>query len=758
MRPFAKSVFALVASMLSHAAWAIEPFTIRDIRLVGIQRVEPGTVFGYLPVRVGEQLDDARASQAVRALYATSLFNDVRLEVEGDVLVVYLQERPTIASVEVSGAKDITSENMLKALDALGMAPSRIFDRSLLERAEQEIKRQYLARGRYAARVTSTITPVERNRVTISLNIEEGDVAKITEIQFIGNKAFTDKQLLNEISLSTPTWLSWYTRSDQYAREKLAGDLEKLRSFYLNRGYLEFTVTSTQVSIDPDRERVYITISLNEGERFTVTGYKFVGNTMGRDGELAALMLVRPGDVFSGQRMTESTRAMTELFGSIGYAFANVNAIPDVDREKRTVFFNVAVDPGRRAYVRRINITGNTRTRDEVIRREMRQFESAWYDTDKIRLSRERITRLGYLTDVTIDTVPVPDAPDQVDLTVNVNERASGNFMIGAGFSSTDKIILTASINQQNFLGTGNAVGLTLNTGRTQRTIDFSSVNPYFTPDGISRNFNAYYRTFNAQNLGLGDYVLKTAGAGLRFGVPYTEIDRLLAGIVFEHNNVILGAVPPVRYVEYVNAFGPTSWALLATAGWVRDSRDSPIAPTRGLYMGTNFEITFPVGDLRYARADAFFQWYQPLTAEYTLGLSTGVARGWALQGNIYPIFKNYYAGGIGSVRGFQPASLGPRDADNYPRGGQSRFVASAEFLFPMPGVGKDQSVRMFFFTDVGNVFATNFQLDQLRASAGVGLNWISPLGPLKLSLGYPLRREPQDKLQNFQFQIGTGF
>ncbi len=758
MRPFAKSVFALVASMLSHAAWAIDPFTIRDIRLVGIQRVEPGTVFGYLPVRVGEQLNDDRASQAVRALYATSLFNDVRLEVEGDVLVVYLQERPTIASVEVSGAKDISSENMLKALSGLGMAESRIFDRSLLDRAEQEIKRQYLARGLYAAKVTATVTPVERNRVNIALSVEEGDVAKITEIRFIGNTAFSEKQLLNEISLSTPTWLSWYTKSDQYAREKLAGDLERLRSFYLNRGYLEFAVTATQVSIDPDRERVYITINVSEGERFTVTGYKFSGNTMGRDGELDALMMVRPGQVFSGQRMTDSTRSMTELFGSIGYAFANVNAIPEVDRDKRTVFFNVAIDPGRRAYVRRINITGNARTRDEVIRRELRQFESAWYDTDKIRLSRERLTRLGYLTDVTIDTVPVPDAPDQVDLTVNVNERSSGSFMIGAGFSSTDKVILTASINQQNFLGTGNAVGLTLNTGKTQRTIDFSSVNPYFTPDGISRNFNAYYRTFNAQNLGLGDYTLKTAGAALRFGVPYTEVDRVFAGLVFEHNDITLGTAPPVRYVEYVDAFGPTSWALLATAGWVRDGRDSPLTPTRGVYLGTNFEITLPVGDLRYARADIFAQWYQPLTSQYTIGLSTAVARGWALQDNVYPIFKNYYAGGIGSVRGFQPASLGPRDADNYPRGGQSKFVASAEFLFPMPGVGKDQSVRMFVFTDVGNVFPTAFDFNDLRASVGVGLNWISPLGPLKLSLGYPVRKKPDDKLQNFQFQIGTGF
>jgi len=756
MRVFVKSVLAVVMGLLGQVALAFEAFTISDIRLVGIQRVEPGTVFGYLPIKVGEQLDEASAARAVRALYATGFFNDVRFEVDKDVLVIYLSERPTIASVEISGAKDLSRDVLLKALKDLGLGESRIFDRALLDRADQEIKRQYLARGRYSATVTPTITPLERNRVAVSLAISEGDVAKITQIRIVGNKAFTEKQLIDELTLSTPTWLSWYTKSDQYAREKLAGDLERLRSFYLNRGYLEFSIDSTQVSIDADREGVYITANITEGERYTVTGFKFSGNTLGRDAELAALMLLRPGEVFSGQLLNESTRTMTELYGSIGYAFANVNALPDVDRENRTVFFNVSIDPGRRVYVRRINISGNAKSRDEVVRRELRQFESAWYDTDKIRLSRERLVRLGYLTNVTIDTVPVPDAPDQVDLNVNVVERSTGTFMLGFGFSSADKIILTASVVQQNWLGTGKSVGLTLNTGRTQQTLDFNVTDPYFTVDGVSRSFNVFTRNINAQALGLGDYQLRTSGIGLRFGVPYTELDRVSFGAVYERNDIQLGTEPPPRIQQYVDDFGPQSWQILGVLGWLRDGRDNPLAPRRGLLMASNFEITLPVGNVHYTRADFAFQYYQPLARDYTLGLSGQIARGWALEGGAYPIFKNYFAGGINSVRGFEIASLGPRDSFGNPTGGQSKLVGSAELIFPLPGA--DQTIRGFVFVDGGMVWAEAIELSGLRYSTGVGLNWLSPLGPFKISVGVPLNQQPGDRLQKFQFQIGSGF
>ena len=756
MRFFVKSVLAVVMGLLGQLALAFEAFTISDIRLVGIQRVEPGTVFGYLPVKVGERLDESSAARAVRALYATGFFNDVRFEVDKDVLVIYLSERPTIASVEISGAKDLSRDVLLKALKDLGLGESRIFDRALLDRADQEIKRQYLARGRYSATVTPTITPLERNRVAVSLAITEGDVAKITQIRIVGNKAFTEKQLIDELTLSTPTWLSWYTKSDQYAREKLAGDLERLRSFYLNRGFLEFSIDSTQVSIDADREGVYITANITEGERYTVTGFKFSGNTLGRDAELAALMQLRPGEVFSGQLLNESTRTMTELYGSIGYAFANVNALPEVDRENRTVFFNVSIDPGRRVYVRRINISGNAKSRDEVVRRELRQFESAWYDTDKIRLSRERLVRLGYLTNVTIDTVPVPDAPDQVDLNVNVVERSTGTFMVGFGFSSADKIIATASVVQQNWLGTGKSVGLTLNTGRTQQTIDFNVTDPYFTPDGISRSFNVFTRNINAQALGLGDYQLRTSGIGLRFGVPYTELDRVSFGAVYERNDIQLGTDPPPRMQQYVDDFGPQSWQVLAVLGWLRDGRDNPLAPRSGLLMASNFEITLPVGNVHYTRADFAFQYYQPIARSSTLGLSGQVARGWALEGGAYPIFKNYFAGGINSVRGFEIASLGPRDAFGNPIGGQSKLVGSAEFIFPLPGA--DQTIRGFVFVDGGMVWAESIEFSGLRYSTGVGLNWLSPLGPFKLSFGVPLNQQPGDRLQRFQFQIGSGF
>ncbi|MFN5510355.1 MAG: outer membrane protein assembly factor BamA [Burkholderiales bacterium] len=756
--PFAKLLLTLVLGLWGPLASAFEPFTVRDIRVVGLQRVDAGTVFGYLPVRIGETLTPEASSRAVRTLFATGLFNDVRLEVEGDVLVVALDERPAIASVDISGAKALPNEALLKGLSEMGLAQARIFDRALLERAEQEIRRQYLARGLYAARVTPTVTPLERNRVALSFDIQEGETARINEIRIVGSKAFSEEALLKEMSLSTPNWLSWYSKSDQYSREKLAADLESLRSFYLDRGYLEMSIDSTQVAIDADRERVTISINITEGERYRVTSIRLAGTTLGRDAELLNLLQLKEGEIYSGRKLSESTKAMSELFGGLGYAFANVNPVPETDREKRTVAFTLSIDPGRRVYVRRINISGNTRTRDEVIRRELRQFESAWYDGDRIRLSRERLGRLGYLENVTVDTIPVPDAPDQVDLSFNVSERPSGSFMVGVGVSSVDKLVFTANVNQQNFLGTGSTLGLGLNTGKTQRTIELRNVDPYFTADGVSRSIDVIYRTLNAQELGLGDYQLKTLSAALRFGIPYTEVDRISFGGVLEQNSLVLGPAAPVRFVDYVNTFGASTQALLGTVGWNRDGRDSPITPTKGLYTGVTLEATVPVLDLRFIRTDVVAQWYLPITRDYTLGLNAQFSKGWAFGGKEYPLFKRYYAGGIGSVRGFETSSLGPRDSNDFPTGGTGKFVASAEFLFPIPGLGKDQSARLFTFVDVGNVFEDRPEFSELRASAGLGLNWFSPIGPLKLSMGFPIRKEPTDRTQRFQFQIGTGF
>lgn len=764
-----RALAILVLSLILPAvAGAFESFTIRDIRVEGVQRTEPGTVFSYLPVRVGDTMTDEKASEAIKALFATGFYRDVRLEVEGDVLVVHVEERPAIASVDITGAKEFDKDTLRKTLRDQGLAESRIFDRAVLERAEQELKRQYLARGKYGVQVTSTITPLERNRVGITIAVEEGRNARITAIRFVGNKAFTSKKLLDEMRLTTPGWFTWYSKNDQYAREKLAGDLEALRSFYLDRGYLEFAIDSTQVSISPDKESVEITVGLHEGERFRVSEVRFGGELLGREDEFVKLVELKPDDVFSGSKLADSTKRISDRLGALGYAFANVNAVPDIDREKRQVAFDILVDPGRRVYVRRIDIAGNLRTRDEVIRREMRQFEDAWYDAEKIRLSRERIDRLGYFTEVHIESHPVPEAPDQIDLEVIVTEQPTGNITLGVGFSSTDKVILSGSIVQHNFLGTGKSLALEVNTSRLSRTIILSHTDPYFTQDGISRSFDLYTRSFDADKLGLGDYRTRASGIGLRFGIPYTEFDRISVGAAFERNDVRLGAYPPARYQQFVDDFGSSSTAWLATLGWARDSRDSAIVPTRGRVQTANFEVTLPAAELRYWRATYLHQWYYPLGRDFTFALNGDLGIGRGFGGKTYPIFKNFYAGGIGSVRGYYPSSLGPKEEEYrsiddtrlVPLGGQTRLVGSAEFLFPLPGTGRDRTIRSFVFLDAGTVFSTDetIDLNELRYSAGIGLTWLSPIGPLKLSIAAPLRKREGDRTQRLQFQIGTGF
>lgn len=759
--PARGAVAAFVLASAIRAAFAFEPFVVRDIRIEGIQRTEPGTVFSYLPVKVGDRLTEERASEAVSALFRTGFFQDVRLEVEGDVLVVFLSERPAIASLEVDGSKEFDRETLEQVLRDQGLAESRIFDRSILERAEQELKRQYLSRGKYNVQVTTTITPLERNRVGLAMQIDEGESAKITSIRFVGNEAFSDKTLIDQLTLSTPTWLTWYTKSDRYSREKLAGDLEAVRSFYLDRGYLEFSIESTQVSISPDRENVHVTVAVKEGKQYTVEGFELAGELLGREQQFAELVQLEPGDVFSGAKLSASTEAITARLGELGYAFANVNAVPELDREKQTVRFSIMVDPGRRVYVRRINISGNHRTRDVVIRREMRQFEDAWYDAARIKLSRERIGRLGYFTDVQINSVPVPEAPDQVDLEVKVTEQTTGNLLIGLGFSSTESVVLSGSIHQTNFLGTGKSLSLDVNTSKISRTIALSYTDPYFTPDGISRTFDVYTRLFNASSLRLGDYRWRSNGVGLRFGIPYTEIDRLGFGLAVENNQLTLGATPPQRYIDFVNSSGKSSTNVVAMLNWSRDTRDSVLIPTRGRFQIASLEASLPGSDSSYYRLGYGHQYFLPVTKDYTLALNLDLGYGRAYGDEDYPPFKNYYAGGIGSIRGYEPSSLGPgRDpVDDVALGGQVKIVGSVEFQMPLAGTGNDRSFRTFLFVDGGNVFPEGeVDAKEFRYSAGVGLSWLSPFGPLKFSLGYPLNKKEGDRTQRLQFQIGTGF
>ncbi|MCE2859592.1 MAG: outer membrane protein assembly factor BamA [Oxalobacteraceae bacterium] len=770
-------IAAAALSMCMGQALALDPFTVTDIRVEGIQRTEAGTVFSYLPVRVGDTFNDEKAAVAIKALYATGFFKDVRIEADGSVLVVLLEERPAIASVEFTGTKEFDKVQLTKSLKDLGLGESRILDRSLVDRAEQELKRQYLTRGLYGVKITTTVTPIERNRVNVTFAVDEGEIARIKQINVVGNKAFSEKELRDQIKLSTSGWFTWYSKADQYSKQKLAGDIETLRSFYLNRGYLEMQIESTQVSITPDKKDIYITVNIREGEKFTIAGIKLEGEMLGREKEFESLISLKTGDAYSGEKMTESTRKIAERMGVFGYAFANVNASPQINREKNEVSFTVFVDPGKRVYVRRINIGGNDRTRDEVIRREFRQFESSWYDGDRIRLSKDRLGRLGFFTDTAVDTVDIPGTPDQVDLNVNVVEKPTGSVMVGAGFSSSERITLTGSINQANAFGSGNNIGITVNTSRIFRTISLSHTNPYFTDDGVSRTVEVFLRTTRPPlYLTDVDFRVETRGANMSFGIPVSELDRVFVGAGIENTQVQTFSNSPLRYQTFVSENSDNTSGIGAaettaypvTMAWQRDNRDSALIPTKGRYRRANLEVS-PAGNAQYYRSTYQDQYFLPLFGSLTLAVNGELSYGSGLSGKTYPIFKNYYAGGIGSVRGFYAGSLsvdgtglGTSSRYNLPIGGQARVIMNAELQLPFPGTGVDRSLRWFSFLDAGQVFNPQdgqyISLGDLRYSTGLGISWISPVGPLKLSLGYPLNSKPFDRVQRFQFQLGTGF
>lgn len=765
--PFPRRIIAAGAFLLcASGVWAADPFVVRDIRVEGIQRTEAGTVFSYLPVRVGDTFNDEKGAAAIKALYATGLFKDVRIEAEGDVLVVLVEERPSIAGVEFSGIREFERDTLIKALKEIGLAETRVYDKALLDRAEQELKRQYLSRGLYGAEITTTVTPIERNRVSISFAVDEGSAARIREINFIGNKSFSDKQLRSMLQLTTPGWFTWFSKADQYSRQKLTGDIEAIRSFYLNRGYLEMQVDSTQVSITPDRKDIYITFGINEGEKFTVADVKVEGETLGRTEELRALIELKKGDTYSGEKLQNSIKKITERMGNFGYAFANVNANPEINREKREVGFTVLVDPGKRVYVRRINIAGNTRTRDEVIRRELRQFESSWYDGDKIRLSRDRVDRLGYFTEVNIETPEVAGTPDQVDVNMTVTEKPTGAITIGAGFSTDEKLTLLGSVSQQNVFGTGNTLSVDLNTSRRYRTVAVSQTNPYFTDDGISRTYELFLRTVRPPLDNTGDFRVQTLGGNIRFGVPFTEVDRVFFGIGYERTEVNTYTNSPLLYQRYAGQFGDgvnaRTNSFPFTIAWQRDNRDSALVPTTGRYQRANLEVA-PAGSLRYYRSTYQQQYFRPLNAARTsvLALNGEIDYGKGLFGQVYPVFKNFFAGGIGSVRGYSGSTLQVSPVAGVdPTGGQARLIGNAEVQFPLPGA--DRTLRWFTFFDAGQVFnldqGEKINISNLRYSVGLGISWVSPVGPLKLSFGKPLNAKANDRTQAFQFQLGTGF
>lgn len=741
---------------------AMEPFVVKDIRVEGIQRTEAGTVFSYLPVKVGDVLNDEQSAAAIRALFATGFFTDVSLKTEHGVLIVIVRERPSIASVEINGVKDIPKDQLRDNLKFVGLAEGRIFDKAALEKSENELKRLYVARGKYAVSIKITVTELERNRVAVSFDVVEGQVSKIRQINIVGNFVFKEKELLDLMKLTTPTLWTWASSNDQYSKQKLSADLEVLRSFYLDGGYLEFSVDSTQVSITPDKKDIYITINVTEGAKYKVSDIKLLApeNILPHD-EMRKLIAIQVGDVFSRNKLTEAQKNISDRLGDDGYAFANISAVPELDKVKHEVAFTFVADPGQRVYVRRINVAGNTKTQDEVIRREFRQMEGAWFATKKIQKSKQRVDRLNFFSEVNLETPPVQGTKDQVDLKVSVKEKPTGSFNVGAGLSSTQGVVLTAGITQSNLFGTGKVLSSQVNTSKLNQVYSVSYTNPYYTDDGVSRGFDVYQRNLDTTRSSISPYKSSTLGGGVRFGLPIAEDETMHYGVSAEQSTYELTSRSPLRFQDYVNTFGATTSNLLGTVGWTRDSRDSVIYPTDGKVQRAFMEVALPVSDQRYYKLTYQHQRFYPVSQAVTLLLNGEAGAAIGYDGKPLPFFKNFYAGGIGSVRGYAPNSMGPRDINGAYMGGDKRVVANAELLFPMPGFGKEKSIRLSAFLDGGIIYGVPSEVpgsDGARYSTGIALTWISPVGPLKMSYASPLNEQFGDKLQRFQFTLGQIF
>ena len=753
----------LIPLLYVTSVFAMEPFVVKDIRVEGIQRTEAGTVFSYLPVKVGDTLNDDKSAAAIHALFATGFFTDVQLKTEKGVLVVIVRERPSIASVEINGVKEFPKDQLRDNLKFVGLAEGRIFDKSALEKSENELKRQYVARGKYAVSVKTTVTQLERNRVAVSFDVVEGAVSKIRQINIVGNKVFSDKQLLDLMKLTTPTMWTWATSNDQYSKQKLSADLEVIRSYYLDSGYLEFSIDSTQVSISPDKKDIYITINLTEGEKYKVSDIKLLGlESILPHAEMRKLIEIKPGDIFSRNKLTEAQKKISDRLGDDGYAFANVSAVPELDKVKHEVAFTFVDDPGQRVYVRHINVSGNTKTKDEVIRREFRQMEGAWFATKKIQKSKQRVDKLDFFSEVNLETPPVQDTKDQVDLNVSVKEKPTGSFNVGAGISSSQGgLIITAGVTQSNMFGTGKQLSFQVNNSITNQVYSVSYTNPYYTDDGVSRGFDLYQKNLDTTSTSISPYKSYTSGAGVRYAVPIGEDESIHYGVSVEQSKYELTSSSPLQYLNYVNIYGTTNANLLGTIGWTRDSRDSAIYPTEGKVQRAFLKASMPVSDQRYYKLTYQHQKFFPVSRDVTLLVNGdfGVAGGY--DDRQLPFMENFFAGGVGTVRGYDNGAIGPRDSNGAFLGGDKRVLLNTELLFPMPGNSKEKSLRLSAFVDGGIIYGQPTAIpgtDGPRYSTGIALTWISPVGPLKMSYAWPLDEQPNDRLQRFQFTLGQIF
>ncbi|HHH40153.1 MAG TPA: outer membrane protein assembly factor BamA [Sedimenticola sp.] len=744
-------------------AWAAltEGFTIRDIRVEGLQRISAGTVFNYLPVKLGQRLEPKDTAPIIRALYKTGFFKDVRLEREGDVLIVFVRERPAIAKIEISGNKDIETEQRMTGLKDIGLAEGRVLNRFVLDQIGQELKRQYFNNGKYGVRIETTLSPLERNRVAINIDIKEGETARIRKINIVGNHSFDQDDLLDEFELTPTDWLSFITSADQYSRQKLTGDLERLRSYYLDRGFINFKITSTQVTITPDKRDIYIAINIDEGDVYAISDIKLAGNLVAPAEKFFPLIRLDRGSTFSRKQITASTERISAMLGDRGYAFANVNSIPEIDEENKQVALTFYVDPGKRVYVRRVNMKGNNSTRDEVLRREMRQMEAAWFSAAQVRNSRERLQRLGYFEEVNVETPAVPGSTDQVDVNVSVVEKRAGNLMAGVGFSQSQGLMFNASISQANFLGTGKYVSLGFDTSSANTMYRFSYTNPYYTVDGISRGFTISYQKTDFDKVDTSNYAIDKGQVGVNFGVPINETDRLRFNLDLFKLDYKVGSDASDEIKKFRRENGSDFLDFQLGVSWSHDSRDSAMMPTKGGVQRFSTTATIPGSDLEYYTIVYNQKRYFPLSKTFTLAFKGDIAYGDAYGDTTrLPPWENFFAGGIKTVRGYQDFSLGPRDSNGDPLGGTMRFVGNAEILFPAPFKLMEKTVRLSIFADGGQVYdgETDVDLNDIRYSVGMAGFWLSPFGALGLSLAMPFNDKSEDDIQYFQFSFGSAF
>ena len=786
-----KKSLALNLSALSLAflmplkSLAFSPFVVQDIRVTGLQSAEPGMVFSYLPVGVGGTFTEEQATDTVQRLYATGLFDDVTINTNNRVVDIQVIERPIVSSLIYEGMNAFNDKQLNASLLEVGFGEGRPLNPALLDRAKEEVRSQYILKGHYGATIDHTLTPLPGNRVGVSFQIQEGGRARIKDINFVGNEAYSSSALRRQMMQTTPGYMTWFTGSHRFSREGLEQDTQNLRNFYMNRGYLDFYISEPQVTISTDRNDITLNFTVDEGEPYTIRKQQLAGDLMGLNEELRGLIVQREGQVFDNSRAQETVRRIQSRFGELGYALAEVNIHPITDPETNQVDVTYFVNPGNRIYVRRINIGGNVRTRDEVIRRELRQQESAWYDEARLNTSRDRIDRLGYFNTIDITQVPVAGTADQIDINVDVKEKPTGLINLGVGYGSSDKLSFMAGISQDNIFGSGTNLGLQVNTGRYNRAGVIHHTDPYFTSSGISRTTSLYFRENRPYNDFVYDqddrtYKVRSYGFGMNFGVPISEYDRVFLGATFENNRITLPkedhqgvVVIPEAYRDFVDEYGENTNVFLLNAGWTKDTRDSALAPTRG--YRTSLDAVVGLGDFNYWVGSASGQYYLPLGDRFTLAFNASVDYGRSFNSNKpFPVIKNMYGGGIGSVRGYEGSSLGSRDpvSGDY-LGGSSRILANVQLYLPFPGTNQDRTLRWFVFADAGKVNTTGSTTCYTgnatyggivedpcgwRYSAGVGLSWQSPLGPLEISWAKPLSSKPGDEKQQFQFQIGTSF